>query len=122
MRSNPPCEVEASLPSQQLHPRHTTPESSPASQPSRGLASIHRVHMPRGERRVVRRQIRKQPRNLLRRGVPPQRNLLIHFLQHRVRIFPALHRRQHVSRSHGAHPHLRRQLQRHRPRQLNHSR
>src|SRR5208282_704871 len=33
-----------------------------------------------------------------------------------------LHRRQHVSRSHRAHPHPRRQLQRHRPRQLNHSR
>ena len=50
-----------------------------------------------------------------------QRNFAIDLIEHLVRILGALHGREHIPRSDCADPNLRRQFQRHRSRQLNHT-
>src|SRR5438067_740845 len=51
----------------------------------------------------------------------PQRDLAIHFVEHFVRIFGALHGSEHISRRNRADANLGRQLQSHRARQLDHT-
>src|SRR5580692_6747461 len=86
----------------------------PAGQPACGFGAVNRVDLAGYVRCIVRRQKGKQGRDLFRLGVPPQRNLSIHFVEHRISVFGALHWGQHVTWRDGAHPYRRREFQRHR--------
>src|ERR1700737_1091400 len=43
---------------------------------------VHRVNLAGGERRVIRREVGEQGRDLLRLGVPLQGNFTVHFIEH----------------------------------------
>src|ERR1700730_1520359 len=99
-------------PRRPLSPRETT----------RRLPPVHRVNLAGGERRVIRREVGEQGRDLLRLGVSLQGNFTVHFIEHRVSIFRTLHGSEHVSGGYGAYSNPGRQFEGYRAGEFDHSR
>src|SRR6266853_4888554 len=97
------------------------PELSAREAPRR-LPPVHRVNLAGGVRRVIRRKVGEQGRDLFRPGVSSQGDFTVHFLEHRVSIFRTLHGSEHVSGGYGAYSNPGRQFEGHRAGEFDHSR